>query len=168
MRGTAFRPCRSSMPSGITPAHAGNSSHCRCRSRSRKDHPRTCGEQPSLSSCPSSMSGSPPHMRGTACSGFLWYLWHRITPAHAGNRLVVTEDEDGPEDHPRTCGEQCRIQAESARKEGSPPHMRGTARSSQNATTQIRITPAHAGNSHRRISVPSPCRDHPRTCGEQC
>ena len=34
--------------------------------------------------------------------------------------------------------------------------------------TELRITPAHAGNSSPTQSFPTSPRDHPRTCGEQC
>ena len=51
---------------------------------------------------------------------------------------------------------------------GSPPHMRGTVRAVDTDTYEIRITPAHAGNSYLDENGEWVSWDHPRTCGEQC
>ena len=54
MRGTAYCICSLSSPSGITPAHAGNSDRYRRGAGRYKDHPRSCGEQ--LPACKSFLS----------------------------------------------------------------------------------------------------------------
>ena len=51
---------------GITPAHAGKSRYCACLLSASRDHPRPCGEKPSLQLSPNLQSGSPPPMRGKA------------------------------------------------------------------------------------------------------
>ena len=71
----------------------------------------------------------------------------RITPARAGNSACKELFEAAQEDHPRACGEQPPTCALPNTCAGSPPRVRGTARS----------YPWHrAGN-----------MDHPRACGEQ-
>ena len=50
---------------------------------------------------------------------------------------------------------------------GSPPHMRGKARSRTLGRVHCRITPAYAGKRTRRNRSPSLLRDHPRICGEK-
>ncbi len=72
---------------------------------------------------------------------------HRITPAHAGNRVPAQWVRLPRWDHPRTCGEQKNQLKCFSHSVGSPPHMRGTVdRNGQRA---------------------KPGQDHPRTCGEQ-
>ena len=76
------------MYTGITPAHAGNSLPAVCPSRILRDHPRSCGEQQGLSLLGGGVIGSPPLMRGTVIANGAIDNAKRITPAHAGNRLV--------------------------------------------------------------------------------
>ena len=71
---------------GITPAHAGNSPHPAYMDVRAWDHPRTCGEQRIPFMNLSTMSGSPPHMRGTEWANDMRCKIWGITPAHAGNR----------------------------------------------------------------------------------
>ena len=147
MRGTAdLLPCHSTPP-GITPAHAGNSppaAHKRCRPR---DHPRTCGEQLSVFFWSMSLTGSPPHMRGTEFRVIQKLAILRITPAHAGNSLHSSSRSQAHGDHPRTCGEQAKSVIRSFWIQGSPPHMRGTDETPHAPHMVVGITPAHAGNS---------------------
>ena len=50
---------------------------------------------------------------------------------------------------------------------GSPPHTRGTANGKTATSTITGITPAYAGNSPVRGSIPRQSQDHPRIRGEQ-
>ena len=70
-----------------------------------------------------------------------------ITPAHAGNSQVSRSTRDHSKDHPRTCGEQLLFQICKFPSKGSPPHMRGTETALPPEVAEVRITPAHAGNS---------------------
>ena len=65
MRGTAEGCKRKSSGRRITPAHAGNRSQKLFRKALSGDHPRACGEQYYAVHLFSSISGSPPRMRGT-------------------------------------------------------------------------------------------------------
>ena len=69
---------------GITPAYAGKSALRIPLLSCRKDHPRLCGEKSSMTAIALIPAGSPPPMRGKACSGWSNPLHFRITPAYAG------------------------------------------------------------------------------------
>ena len=74
----------------ITPAYAGKS----CREKSLQtafwDHPRLCGEKALSVDVHSSMTGSPPPMRGKANIILIKIECNRITPAYAGKSLHPT------------------------------------------------------------------------------
>ena len=123
-RGRFCRP-----PRWITPAHAGKSLWRHFLSRTGRDHPRTCGEKRNQRERKASGAGSPPHMRGKGSLKLGAEVRQGITPAHAGKRV-------GPKlrplllwDHPRTCGEKESIIRSAVRLLGSPPRMRGKAKS---------------------------------------
>ena len=106
-------------------------------------------------------------MRGTVPQLLLVLNVGRITPAHAGNSVILRTPLHLKQDHPRTCGEQRLKTAAREIGVGSPPHMRGTALSNVFASHALGITPAHAGNRKPDFAHFLSIRDHPRTCGEQ-
>ena len=106
MRGTGLDHAAHLLIKGITPAHAGNRYQKFRLILLSQDHPRTCGEQLDSIHILHGISGSPPHMRGTAHEAKRAIDSVRITPAHAGNSVPDTLHDIGTEDHPRTCGEQ--------------------------------------------------------------
>ena len=151
---------------GITPAHAGKSaSLCSC-AWLPGDHPRTCGEKFYIVLPLYNLLGSPPHMRGKADSPSARFRIDGITPAHAGKRAGqhrkgITPAHAGKSpamspghitlrDHPRTCGEKGISDFSGNYEDGSPPHMRGKARSPLLFPGISRITPAHAGKRRNR------------------
>ena len=71
----------------ITPACAGKSSTFLRAHPCRRDHPRVCGEKVSSALCSTSVSGSPPRVRGKACWAKYDPESEGITPACAGKRL---------------------------------------------------------------------------------
>ena len=83
MRGKAKRRIHLLGAPGITPAHAGKSTAAGVGASHDWDHPRPCGEKPLMISTGSSMSGSPPPMRGKATSYRRFNSQNGITPAHA-------------------------------------------------------------------------------------
>ena len=149
MRGKGFKPHPSCAGIGITPAHAGKSLGRGRRFQRDRDHPRTCGEKNIWISLCSSFSGSPPHMRGKACSVNCQYIFYGITPAHAGKRTTRPPPRCPAWDHPRTCGEKYLVEEDGDAITGSPPHMRGKDTSPSLAPVSKGITPAHAGKRHR-------------------
>ena len=69
-------------------------------------------------------------------------------------------------DHPSTCGEHHFKTSDSTLPLGSPPHMRGTRVDWATFENDLRITPAHAGNTTVMDVCQVAGKDHPRTCGE--
>ena len=92
--------------SGIIPACAGNRHILRHLSRCAWDHPRVCGEQPTIESTICFAKGSSPRVRGTATYVRSRTATSGIIPACAGNRFVSKVSVSGKRDHPRVCGEQ--------------------------------------------------------------
>ena len=68
----------------ITPAYAGKRHSFGCRFSEGWDHPRLCGEKTAGVPITSSVSGSPPPMRGKGTGGVAMFVNKGITPAYAG------------------------------------------------------------------------------------
>ena len=75
----------------------------------RWDHPRVCGEKFPKSSLLVLSLGSPPRVRGKASVLFGWCRNPRITPACAGKSHLAKLSTSGGRDHPRVCGEKCKM-----------------------------------------------------------
>ena len=89
----------------ITPAHAGKTRESRLLSSTVTDHPRACGENIEVDIRQSPRHGSPPRMRGKRRVHSFHVVPVRITPAHAGKTLLLTDPHRKRTDHPRACGE---------------------------------------------------------------
>ena len=151
----------------ITPAGAGKSTNNGFGSTLFKDHPRRCGEKFSIGLQYHKRTGSPPQVRGKVLISSGMKLPDRITPAGAGKRSIFFYHCRDFRDHPRRCGEKCRLHRQIAQKAGSPPQVRGKVYFPTLTFQKIRITPAGAGK-----SAAPPCEgrarwDHPRRCGEK-
>ena len=94
---------------GITPAHAGRRIQPMKKGASTGDHPRTRGEKCSKMHITGTRLGSPPHTRGEVNDADKNVGSIRITPAHAGRSLELTEFDEVSGDHPRTRGEKTKI-----------------------------------------------------------
>ena len=66
-------------------------------------------------------------MRGKVLGVVFHAPANRITPAHAGKRLLGRLPGMGGPDHPRACGEKDLSEAGADELGGSPPRMRGKA-----------------------------------------
>ena len=69
--------------------------------------------------------GSPPRVRGASGMPPKILIRPRITPACAGSILPHTRISYAIQDHPRVCGEHRKSHAVHARRQGSPPRVRG-------------------------------------------
>ena len=69
-------------------------------------------------------------------------------------------------DHPRVCGENCRLTNRRPRSIGSPPRMRGKLPDFGGFPDEPGITPAYAGKTYRSRRRDYAAEDHPRVCGE--
>ena len=104
-------------------------------------------------------------MRGKLCE--LWYvLYHvRIIPAHAGQTVLACSVASSAADHPRACGANCELLSEHHGLRGSSPRMRGKRCHINNLHGELRIIPAHAGQTVTICTRPPNRSDHPRACG---
>ena len=153
---------------GITPAYAGKRPQHPLARKSRRDHPRLCGEKFQTFFCKVYVPGSPPPMRGKAVASAVPFrrcrdhprlcgekesvpesgigaLW--ITPAYAGKRYQRWSVAIVRWDHPRLCGEK--------------------AFTNNDVFRNFRITPAYAGKRLRNGTHLTMSWDHPRLCGEK-
>ena len=125
MRGKALMPESFVNQARITPAYAGKRIHHDRLNAVIRDHPRLCGEKPFPIPQHKSGAGSPPPMRGKVGDSCHGVAPCRITPAYAGKSDIVTFCEFVIKDHPRLCGEKCRMHFLPQCTAGSPPPMRG-------------------------------------------
>ena len=132
-----------------------------------RDHPRLCGEKALLQEKNVRKSGSPPPMRGKGWQLHSRLPEQRITPAYAGKSPHTAARQRTCRDHPRLCGEKRSTTTTPCPLPGSPPPMRGKAKSYVLLGAIIRITPAYAGKSFTLFQIHEICKDHPRLCGEK-
>ena len=111
---------------GITPAYAGNTYKHRRIHISTKDHPRIRGEHHRQFHLQVWILGSPPHTRGTLSLSPGYQRKVRITPAYAGNTILIACQPSAVQDHPRIRGEHQKENGPGSFMVGSPPHTRGT------------------------------------------
>ena len=90
-----------------------------------------------------------------------------ITPAHAGKRITHLVNSLIGWDHPRVCGEKCAGALKNSLSTGSPPRMRGKARTTTHDFWRDGITPAYAGKRQPKARAAQTTKDHPRVCGEK-
>ena len=90
----------------------------------------------------------------------------RITPACAGKTGDHLTKVTKGEDHPRVCGENFTGACGHRLRGGSPPRVRGKRISEVTLINLLRITPACAGKTAKRIFRDVKGKDHPRVCGE--
>ena len=167
MRGKVRMTLVDLVRTGITPAYAGKRGWMRATEVTRKDHPRVCGEKAYSLVINGSEWGSPPRMRGKACTCSCASIAGRITPAYAGKSGQHRNRRSSPRDHPRVCGEKRALSRSWAACGGSPPRMRGKGPDPTPQGSLPGITPAYAGKRRplwcHRYGHP----DHPRVCGEK-
>ena len=110
---------------GITPAYAGKRLGQAKSPRSRRDHPRVCGEKAPVQAGRLRSRGSPPRMRGKVPLFAAFSAVVGITPAYAGKSPPEANKHRGAWDHPRVCGEKLSHPCPCPAGLGSPPRMRG-------------------------------------------
>ena len=118
-----------------------------------RDHPRLRGEYHYICQTRTKRWGSPPLARGIQ----LWRqpsnLESGITPACAGNTLLLRTNETSSWDHPRLRGEYSFDSAACSLVWGSPPLARGIHSTAFKRTYQGGITPACAGNTLKKSLI---------------
>ena len=151
---------------GITPACAGNTSCMRLQSKPHRDHPRLRGEYFTNPNNRIAPLGSPPLARGIRGEEIAGWLTNGITPACAGNTLIIRDILVRRPDHPRLRGEYAIPTALFAARLGSPPLARGILYNGHSNSFYVGITPACAGNTGGFHPWSAAFRDHPRLRGE--
>ena len=129
------------------------------------DHPRACGANYCSATSANHVPGSSPRMRGKPRVECFKLLCDRIIPAHAGQTTPVTSCFPCRSDHPRACGANLVISTVFSGSYGSSPRMRGKRREEGAFRLQIRIIPAHAGQTSLWMGLSLCPADHPRACG---
>ena len=165
MRGKRCDPSPRRRPRRIIPAHAGQTSQLEHSVYSPADHPRACGANVSSDGMLSRCTGSSPRMRGKPALHSRAGVGHRIIPAHAGQTIGSAGLTGWNADHPRACGANVGDTSIEAFTNGSSPRMRGKHHHSPRTVRQLRIIPAHAGQTHYVLLFPRSVTDHPRACG---
>ena len=166
VRGKLMPACINCGIARITPAGAGKTWRNLCYHGHEADHPRRCGENPTVLCWFCKNCGSPPQVRGKLRRAENEIELKRITPAGAGKTGLHRARSCARADHPRRCGENW-VNAHLIKSiTGSPPQVRGKHGSHADARPITRITPAGAGKTPCAFAVPSTYTDHPRRCGE--
>ena len=165
MRGKLAAGARRRGRRRIIPAHAGQTPAEPWKKPARSDHPRACGANFSAIGFPALTSGSSPRMRGKLGHGQVVSAGKRIIPAHAGQTCSKATNSCARTDHPRACGANLKIGASGSEQDGSSPRMRGKLRGLFVDVAQVRIIPAHAGQTRTRSGDGTLSQDHPRACG---
>ena len=105
-------------------------------------------------------------MRGALRQVFGYRAAARIIPADAGSTPGLQGGDGFGQDHPRGCGEHPRVTLVGMTAGGSSPRMRGAPIELGIHFASVRIIPADAGSTDRRITILLQTKDHPRGCGE--
>ena len=151
---------------GIIPACAGSTESAANHARSRRDHPRMCGEHLCKTFCKACARGSSPPVRGAQFRGEFVDHLVGIIPACAGSTTGVAASAKVTRDHPRMCGEHGRLATMPCRSPGSSPHVRGARAGRLCGVPRSGIIPACAGSTPTATRPSREPRDHPRMCGE--
>ena len=149
----------------IIPAHAGQTALSSSSLVNATDHPRACGANGGLPMAFSWLTGSSPRMRGKRVEPVCDGAEVRIIPAHAGQTAPNRQDACPCPDHPRACGANRRYGRFSTRPVGSSPRMRGKRPVHHRVHADLRIIPAHAGQTPCSPRAARRWTDHPRACG---
>ena len=135
---------------GIIPACAGSTVQQWLRAEWRRDHPRMCGEHKWMPVAHSFHRGSSPHVRGALSIVFSSLSMFGIIPACAGSTGSRPACHQCHRDHPRMCGEHCRLRTQDRASVGSSPHVRGAHRPRVKGKGMTGIIPACAGSTSAR------------------
>ena len=151
---------------GSTPAHAGKPDPFGPTGRWRAVYPRTRGEATEVVQRGTSLTGLPPHTRGSRPDGGRVAAVRGSTPAHAGKPPGSPGCRDPPAVYPRTRGEACSTSRETSPAWGLPPHTRGSQHPDRRRRHRLRSTPAHAGKPLLSAGWTRVSGVYPRTRGE--
>ena len=136
----------------LIPAHAGKTRCLHPWTRTGTAHPRSRGENRTIRSPPSAVSGSSPLTRGKPDDSFATFGSIRLIPAHAGKTSPCGPRGQGGPAHPRSRGENPLAAWLEGACEGSSPLTRGKPALGEALKQSGRLIPAHAG---KTLTLPS-------------
>ena len=165
MRGKPVRSRRLRARRRIIPAHAGQTNSVPAKRSSHADHPRACGANGQQFLTNLGTFGSSPRMRGKPRLERDDSRTRRIIPAHAGQTSRTPTPTPTVSDHPRACGANAAAGRIRTLRRGSSPRMRGKQGGRRKLEREIRIIPAHAGQTTGTTRFREGFPDHPRACG---
>ena len=151
--------------SRIIPAHAGQTTNDVTFASRDTDHPRACGANGAGGQGQGRERGSSPRMRGKRVRPARERRAGRIIPAHAGQTRWGWPVVGAWSDHPRACGANLADGFRPVVDAGSSPRMRGKLIDVAAMDGEVRIIPAHAGQTGFGVGAIIFHPDHPRACG---
>ena len=165
-RGKRGRAPATRVGNRLIPAHAGKTHRRTDPSRSGTAHPRSRGENDTLSRVTLTARGSSPLTRGK-----LPGLPHdlprgRLIPAHAGKTASRSSSAASTAAHPRSRGENANWLIAACDVAGSSPLTRGKHRRPDGKHLGPGLIPAHAGKTSNGILAALRGTAHPRSRGE--
>ena len=129
-------------------------------------HPRVCGENGLRVCFYHRVRGSSPRVRGKPQQNTRPNRPTRLIPACAGKTQATHLRGLSSAAHPRVCGENIFILANSGSHSGSSPRVRGKRCTISPSRRHFGLIPACAGKTIRAFDGRVPLRAHPRVCGE--
>ena len=133
----------------LIPAHAGKTTWVRRPSGRPRAHPRSRGENSMCRQASSAVMGSSPLTRGKRVEEQADQVGVRLIPAHAGKTRRGTPIARSRPAHPRSRGENVRLDVDVQTGHGSSPLTRGKRHSRHQRHRGCRLIPAHAGKTRR-------------------
>ena len=125
VRGKPARRDRRAPPDRLIPARAGKTGPAKASMRSRRAHPRACGENATSKEPDPCRAGSSPRVRGKLGRFRVQLDRMGLIPARAGKtRDTHVQDSHAPA-HPRACGENLTREFVCLARGGSSPRVRG-------------------------------------------
>ena len=150
---------------GTIPAHAGEPWGSTSWAWHRRDYPRACGGTRIREGRNAVEQGLSPRMRGNPRKSRSSARPARTIPAHAGEPILMNQENKSTRDYPRACGGTIPGSPIHSSTLGLSPRMRGNLYRLDDQRQLDGTIPAHAGEpSSARISGIS-SRDYPRACG---
>ena len=151
---------------GLIPACAGKTTALQMRFLVLWAHPRVCGENSWAARTSVTFAGSSPRVRGKRPGPIQRPHPSGLIPACAGKTLRESRARAARQAHPRVCGENIILTAESQAEAGSSPRVRGKQVRAEAARSFTGLIPACAGKTNVLVLQLSNRRAHPRVCGE--
>mgnify|MGYP000999041523 CR=1 FL=1 len=151
---------------GLIPAHAGKTRSARRRRSATRAHPRSRGENRTVTLYARGDLGSSPLTRGKHDGQGAVVADGGLIPAHAGKTFLELVGGDHGGAHPRSRGENFRVARTGQVVDGSSPLTRGKLNEAAPSQHRAGLIPAHAGKTPSQDRQAAGRRAHPRSRGE--